>query len=187
VTTDSSGRPIPQEESHRDIESLVRATHDEAVRVAFRILRNHADTEDAVQTAYVRVTLNWSFVASLPTAENQHAYLRTVVRNEALQIIRRRDRRREDLGFDRTESLHIAEHLEEQAQAREDLRLAWQAISKLPEGRQEVVIRYATGYEYREIAEMLGIGVTTVRSHISNARKQLRQAMPGDGEGNRNE
>ena len=77
--------------------------------------------------------------------------------------------------------------LEEQAQAREDLRLAWQVISKLPEGRQEVVICYATGYEYREIAAMLGIGVTTVRSHISNARKQLRQAMPGDGEGNGNE
>jgi RNA polymerase sigma-70 factor, ECF subfamily len=178
---------MPQEEPHPDIESLVHATHDESVRAASRILRNHADTEDAVQTAYVRVMLNWAFVGSMPTAEMQCAYLRTVVRNEALQVIRRRYRRREDLGLDRAERPRIAVNLEEQAQAREDLRLVWQAISKLPEGRQEVVIWYATGYEYREIAAMLGIGVTTVRSHISNARKQLRQAMPGDGEGNWNE
>ena len=53
----------------------------------------------------------------------------------------------------------------------------------LPEARKVVVGLYAAGYEYGEIAEMLGVHVSTVRSHMSNARKYLRRVLPGAGEG----
>jgi DNA-directed RNA polymerase specialized sigma24 family protein len=55
----------------------------------------------------------------------------------------------------------------------------------LPEARKVVVGLYASGYEYGEIGEMLGVHVSTVRSHMSNARKYLRRILPGAREGNR--
>jgi DNA-directed RNA polymerase specialized sigma24 family protein len=64
--------------------------------------------------------------------------------------------------------------------AKEHLRLVWQAISKLPDGNREVVGLYAAGYEYWEIAEMLDITVSTARSHVSCARKQLPRMVPDE-------
>jgi len=43
----------------------------------------------------------------------------------------------------------------------------------------------AAGYEYGEIAESLGVTVSTVRSHISYARKQLSRTVARDWEGAR--
>lgn len=43
----------------------------------------------------------------------------------------------------------------------------------------ECVILYAKGYNYDEIAEMLGIPKGTVMSRISNGRKMLRDALDG--------
>ena len=43
----------------------------------------------------------------------------------------------------------------------------------------------AAGYEYGEIAASLGVSVSTVRSHISNARKQLSRTVARDWEGAR--
>jgi len=67
--------------------------------------------------------------------------------------------------------------------AAEHLRRVWQSISELPDGNREVVALFAAGYEYREIAEMLGIAVSTVRSHVSNARRRLPQAISDREEG----
>jgi RNA polymerase sigma-70 factor (ECF subfamily) len=169
---------------YRDIQPLIRATHDVLVRAAFRLLGNRADAEDAVQEGCIKVMRSWLRVSELPTARQQRAYLITAVVNEALQILRQPYRRRERLEAARAESACITGHPDEAGQAAgEHLRLVWKAISELPEGRREVVIMFAAGYEYPEIASTLGVHVSTVRSHISNARKQLPRSAPGELEG----
>src|SRR6266576_2366460 len=75
------------------------------------------------------------------------------------------------------------EALDEQVQARADLRLLWKAIGELPGMRRDVVALRAAGYEYREIAASLGVSISTVRSHISYARKQLSRTVARDWEG----
>jgi DNA-directed RNA polymerase specialized sigma24 family protein len=52
--------------------------------------------------------------------------------------------------------------------AGEQLRRAWKAISELPEENREVMALHASGYEYREIADMLDITVSTIGSHVSS-------------------
>jgi RNA polymerase sigma-70 factor (ECF subfamily) len=65
--------------------------------------------------------------------------------------------------------------------AAEHLRRVWRAIGELPDGNREVVVLFAAGYEYEEIAAMLDVAVSTVRSHISSARRRLPR--PGWEEG----
>jgi RNA polymerase sigma factor (sigma-70 family) len=183
VNTRPGWPPVSPEGPYADIESLVRATYKDCCRAAFRILGKEADAEDAIQNAYAKLTLKWPRVSSFETAERQCAYLFRIVTNEALQIIRARDRRPEYVGTDMAENLRIAEHVEEEVLAREDFRLVWRAIGHLPAACRRVMVFYTAGYEYGEIAEMLGIHVSTVRSHMSNAREYLQGVLPDIGQG----
>jgi len=183
VNTASEGPPTPPEGPYEEIEALVRATYEECHRVAFRILGRNVDAEDATQNAYVRLMLKWLRVSTFETARRQRAYLFKVVTNEALQIIRARDRRPEYDDADMAEKLQVPDYAVEQVQAREGLRLASQAIYKLPATCRRVMVLYTAGYEYGEIAGMLGIHVSTVRSHMSNAREYLKGVLPDIGEG----
>jgi RNA polymerase sigma-70 factor (ECF subfamily) len=179
VTADSGGH-VPSD----DIECLVRAMSERLFRIAFRILGNHADAEDAVQNAWINAMRSWPRVGALPTRAEQCAFMVTVVTNEARQLKRWRYRKREGLGVDGKENPGVPEDEEMHLEVKEKLRLAWQAISSMPGGRPaEVIVLYTAGYEYGEIAEMLGIRVGTVRSHMSNAREYLRGVWPDAGEG----
>jgi RNA polymerase sigma-70 factor (ECF subfamily) len=160
--------------------------HAEAGRVAFRSLGNQADAEDAVQSACIKVLRSWAKVAGFATAAQQRAYLVTTVTNETLQIRRQARRRREVLAADDTgtEPGWVPEFPGGRAQAAaEHLRRVWQAISELPDQNREVVALFAAGYEYSEIAEMLDITVSAVRSHVSTARRRLPRAASPDQEG----
>jgi RNA polymerase sigma-70 factor, ECF subfamily len=100
--------------------------------------------------------------------------------NEALQFLRNPYLKWESLGTAAGEHAAVQEPADERIQARDELQLIWKAISELPEMRRAVVSLYAAGYEYGEIAVRLDINIGTVRSHISNARKQLSRTVPRD-------
>jgi RNA polymerase sigma-70 factor (ECF subfamily) len=188
MTAGRAEQPGPQNEPHRDLESLIRATHAELGRIAYRILGNKADADDAIQNACIKMLRCWPKVAGFATAAQQRAYLIRTVTNEALQIRRQPLRERELLAQD----LLSAEQTDRGwmpdfpggsgQEAKEQLRRVWKAISELPEENRDVMALHAGGYEYREIAEMLDIAVSTVGSHVSSARKRLRLAMGDDWE-----
>lgn len=174
---------MPPQAPYGDAESLFRAVYADLMRAAYPLLGNHADTEDAAQNSFYRLMVAWHRVAGLPTAGGQRAYLIRIVINEALQILRYPHRRWERLGAYTGEYAAAEEALDEKVEAREDLRLIWKAIGELPGVRRDVVLLRAAGFEYGEIAATLGISKSTVRSHISYARKQLSQAAPRSRKG----
>lgn len=173
----------PPQDPYSDAESLFRAAYDDMARTAYALLGNHADTEDATQNSFHKLMMAWSRVGGLPTAREQRAYLARIVTNEALLILRYPHRRWERPDANAVEQGSIQESLGESLHAREHLRLIWKAISELPGVRREAVILRAAGFEYKEIAAQLGISISTVRSHISDARQQLSRAVPRDWEG----
>jgi RNA polymerase sigma-70 factor (ECF subfamily) len=183
MTGNPAGPLVPGGEPYRDIESLIRATHAVLGGVAFRCLGDRTGAEDAIQEACIKVFKCWAKVAGFATAAEQRAYLVTTVANETLQMRRKPHRRREVLAAEDMEAGWIPEFPGGDGQAAaEHLRRVWQAISELPDEMREVVVLFAAGFEYTEIAEMLSIAVSTVRSHISSARKRLLRAAPPDWE-----
>jgi len=51
-------------------------------------------------------------------------------------------------------------------------------IDRLPEGYRVVFVMYAIeGYKHREIADTLGISVSTSKTQLFKARKQLQEAL----------
>jgi RNA polymerase sigma-70 factor (ECF subfamily) len=52
------------------------------------------------------------------------------------------------------------------------------AISALaPKSRVAFVLREIEGYEYEEIAKMMGVAAGTVRAHVFHARQQLMEVL----------
>lgn len=166
------------QDTYENAESLFRATYSDLAKMAYKLLENRADAEDAIQNSFCKLLIGWDRIACLSTAGTQRAYLSKIVINEALQILRYPNRRREYLGAELEELGVVEEFLDVKIQAKDDLRLIWKAIGELPDMRRDVMLSFAAGYDYEEIAQMLGIGVSTVRAHMSHARRQLSKALP---------
>jgi RNA polymerase sigma-70 factor (ECF subfamily) len=63
--------------------------------------------------------------------------------------------------------------------ARQELRMLEQAISALPEGcRTVLLLRKVELLSHREIADRLGIAVSTVEKQHARALRLLRAALP---------
>jgi RNA polymerase sigma factor (sigma-70 family) len=168
---------MPQE-PYGDPASLLRSVLDDLTRAAYGLLGQRSDAEDAVQNGCCKLITAWPRVEGLATSGEQRAYLIRIVINEALQILREPRHRWEQLGADAADRSVAEYSFEDEIQAKEDLRLVWKAIGDMPDMRRDVVLLRAAGYEYRDIAVRLGVKVSTVRSHISDARKQLSRTLP---------
>lgn len=127
-----------------------------------RMLSNQQDTEDAVQTIFLKLYHNLSkykYKARFTT------YLFTIARNVCYDILNQRNHTTEDL--DNAEYIAV-----NATEFNQDIS---QAISKLPERTRESFILFAIeGYPQDQIAEILGVRTGTVKALIFQARQKLK-------------
>jgi len=145
-----------------------------AYGLAFRILRDDALAQDAVQEAFLGV---WRSAGRF-TAERAKpsTWLLTLVHRRAVDLVRREERRRtEPLQPDSeaadSEAPDEAELLNERQTIREALR-------KLPpEQREAIELAYYGGYTQSELAERLGQPLGTIKSRMFTGLGRLREAL----------
>jgi RNA polymerase sigma-70 factor (ECF subfamily) len=152
---------------------LVRRYAAAARRVARAVLGNLEDAEDAAQDGFLSALRH---VGRYDPNRPFGPWLLRIVTNAATDRLRRRRVRAADAipptlatrdpGPDREtdrSALHAA------------LR---QGLATLPERQRVAVVLFdVEGYTHAEIAEVLGIPVGTVRSHVFHARRALRTAL----------
>ena len=126
-----------------------------------RMLINQQDTEDAVQTIFLKLFSNLS---NFKHEARFTTYLYTIARNACYDILNQRKHANEDL-----------ESVKDIAGITSDYDhdiLA--AISKLPERTRESFILFAIeGYPQDQIAEILGVQTGTVKAFVFQARQKL--------------
>lgn len=126
--------------------------------------------QDIVQEVLLRAAGRWERIGAL---DQPAAYVKRMVTNEYLSWRRRREVR------DITASHQTLDGLgprDEDPMRRYDERDSMLAmIATLPpKQRAAVVLRYYEGYSDTEIAEAIGCGQTTVRTHLHRALRALR-------------
>lgn len=165
-------RPLPP----REFGALYRATLAPLQRYLRRLLGNASEAEDIAHDAYVRVYP----VAEKRSAEHPEALLYVTARRLAINRLKRRGVSpfsRESVDFDTAAS--TAPGVEQQVMARQEWRLLERAIADLPEGcRAVLLLRKVELLSHREIAERLGIAVSTVEKQHARALRLLRAALP---------
>jgi len=131
---------------------------------------------DAVQEVFVKLAASLDRLrepAALP------GWLGRVARTTAADLAEREARRSsvpEPAARDAAERRPAAGSLLETAVQDEERRRALAAVMALkPEFREVLLLRYMHSRSYREIAEVLGVPVTTVQVRLHRARKALAE------------
>ena len=124
--------------------------------------------------AYLRVYPTLSQQA----ARRPEALLFVTARRLAINRLKRRDISpfaREAMD---PEAASSAPGVEQEVMARQELRLLDQAITELPEGcRAVLLLRKVEMLSHREIADRLGIAISTVEKQHARALRLLRTAL----------
>ena len=148
--------------------SLVDTTYEEYVgarwatlyRTAYLMTGNHADAEDVVQTALVKVYAGWSKVVATDAPD---AYVRRILTNTFLSSRR---------------PLRVTREMATTPTGSEDRLSIWPHVASLPpKQRAVVVLRYYEDLSEQQIADALGCSTGTVKSNASLALKSLRARM----------
>jgi RNA polymerase sigma factor (sigma-70 family) len=145
-----------------------------AYRLAFRILRDRALAEDAVQEAFLAV---WrSADAYKRERAKPSTWILTVVHRRAVDLVRREQIRR-------GEPLEVAPEpsvgaVDEDAMLRDRRAAVQKALTELPgEQRQALELAYYGGLTQSELAERLGVPLGTVKSRMFAGLGRLRELL----------
>lgn len=144
--------------------------HSQLVRLAV-LLGAAADAEDIVAEAFYELHRKWH---RLRDADAAPAYLRATVYNLVRMRLRHMlvERKHAD------DFIVDVESAEATALWREDQRAVLRALQLLaPRQREAVVLRYWLDLKEAEIADMMGISLGAVKSHMSRAMGALTKAM----------
>lgn len=144
---------------------------DRMVGLACLLLRDRGDAEDVVQEAFLRLQRH---AGSIETGGRETAYLRSIV----LNLARSRLRRRRLAVWRRPLPFGPGAGPEEVVELRDEQRRVVVALRGLPRRQREcLVLRYYDGLSDGEIAETLGLSVTSVRTHVRRGKASLEKEM----------
>ncbi len=136
---------------------------------AFRITNNRPDAEDAVQEAFVE---SFQKIGQLRQTRRYGGWLKRIVINKCL------DKQRKHLRWEAPRQILPDTTDEETWYVGIPLEEIRQAIQQLPDGSREVLVLYLfEDYKHREIAEQLGISISTSKSQYQYALRRLRTQL----------
>ena len=159
------------------VEKYKRMVH----RLALQITKNHEDANDVMQETFIKV------YQSIHTFREEAAFETWIYRitvNEALNFVKRRERRRESplstteeseydpIVMQRAEMANDPQINAEKTELRHWVTKAVNSLSL--KHRVVVVLHELEGLTHAEIASILNCSEGTVRSRLHYARKQLR-------------
>ncbi len=154
--------------AERKIEEIVNHYGKQMLFVAENVLHNRQDAEDAVQTAFLRIS---GQCRKLPTEERMlRVYVLTAAKNAALDLL---PKQWKSVDIEQLPLADPHDLFEELVRSEEYHRLL-AAIEALPVQYKEVLtLRYVQELEVRDIAKLLNRSKATVHKQITRAKKLL--------------
>lgn len=138
--------------------------------LAYRVLRDHGLSEEAVQTTMLNA---WRNAARFDPDREIGPWLYTIARRAAIDVYRREQRHQSAELID-TDIAVLPGSLDEVWQA-------WQiheALNKIPDAEREIVrCTHYLGLTHEQTAEHLGIPVGTVKSRSHRAYRRLASLL----------
>ncbi len=166
---------------------LVREHHRRVFGLCYRVTGSSADAEDLTQDVFLKI---YSNLASFDMGRGSlQVWITTMTRNLLVDNFRRTKNQRAtsslDDGWDQAEELRPVDRLvgrepspHEMAARKELEKMVQAALAHVsPELREAVILRDLQDMDYKEIAQVLGIPVGTVKSRISRGRAELARLL----------
>jgi RNA polymerase sigma-70 factor (ECF subfamily) len=169
------------EEDHLAFRQLIERHQNAVIGTIAKMLGNPSEAEDIAQQVFLRI---WKNAKRYRPDAKFTTYLFTITRNLVFNETRRLSRRKEVSSDQREEdSNYLIEANPDRQPDAELLQAELQravdaAIASLPETqRMAVVLRRYEQLSYEEIAVVLEISVSAVKSLLFRARSTLRESL----------
>ncbi len=155
-----------------DFNELIRKQSRGLYEIAFRILRNQEEAEDAVQEAFIKL---WKQGNKIDEYNNIEAVAVTMLKNFCIDQIRKKKHFiREDPETQYLQNIDSSSPYE-LMEKRESESILFHIIDQLPDIYKVAIrLREMDGLSYEEIAEKTKQNINTLRVIISRARKLIR-------------
>ena len=156
------------------VEQLFRSHADGVFNVAYRVLWNRTDAEDVVQTTFVKA---FGRIDQLRDPDKARPWLLQVGYRESIAVLRRRREAPVDPA-----DLPVAVSSEPSP---DDVVVASAVAAELskalhrlsPDERMAVVLRDVEDLPMRDVAEVLGVGVSAAKMRVHRGRQRLRSLL----------
>lgn len=162
-------------------EGLIERHQNAVIGTVAKMLGNASDAEDIAQQVFIRI---WKSAPRYKRKAKFTTFLFTIARNLVFNESRKKSRKKEYSMDEREDDFHL-QTPDAQTEAPDDellhkeLRSAVdQAIAALPEKqRLAVILRRYEGMPYEEIADVLELSVSAVKSQLFRARLALKESL----------
>lgn len=158
-------------------ERLVPAYRRRVFGLAYSVLRDRGAAEDLAQEVFVKL---WQALPRYDGRAQLSTWIYAITRNAAISALRSRRRSismSDPAVFDEVQAFSATTDA-----APEDAVL-WRHVDRLPEKqRQAVILYYQDERPVDEVAQMMGLPVNTVKTHLHRARASLADALGADKE-----
>ena len=156
---------IDSPKKRSDFEILYHEYRHKMYSIAYSILQNEQDAEDAVHHAFVTIAENMKKISS-PVCPKTASYIVTIVESKAIDIYRRKNRHPQ-VPIEQVQGLQVS--------APEISDLA-RCMAQLPaRQRQILLLKHHHGYTTREIAKMLSLTQANVAKIEQRGKAKLEQ------------
>jgi RNA polymerase sigma-70 factor, ECF subfamily len=161
-----------------DFRSLFDAHGEKMKSVAYQLLRNHSDAEDAVQEAFLKA---YRGAGSFRGQSAFSTWVYRILVNACHDMRRKRSRREESIeervGGERED--HLPQIADRPASGQSSLKLELnRALEGLhPMMRTVFLLFEAEGFRHREISEMLDIPEGTSKNLLFRAKRELQEIL----------
>lgn len=188
---DAATKNLLQQAQEGDMEAF--ATVFEQFRplmhtVAYRLVGSD-DCDDVVMDTFLKA---WRALPTIRNLEAVRTWLCRLVRNTALDLLRKHNRERSHVVEDEVDEdgIGVLDRIADEdaptadrAGERNELAgILQQALGELGEEHRTVILlREADGLSYKEIAVTTGVGIGTVMSRLFYAKRKLRKLLAAQG------
>ena len=162
---------------------LIEAYQRPVYNLAYRMLNNSGEAEEAAQEAFIRA---YTRLESYNPAHKFSTWMLSITSNYCIDLIRKR--RALLLSIDEPLPAHPAlqsekaQGPESQMVTNEQQEMVQELLQELPEDyRQTVVLRYWYEMSYDEIAEVMDTTVSAIKSRLFRARRMLAEIGMAQG------
>jgi RNA polymerase sigma-70 factor (ECF subfamily) len=165
-----------EQQAKQKLEEIYRTHADMMLQTAMGILHQREDAEDAIQNSILSMARHINAIGEANDFRTI-SYVRTVVRNAAIDIYRKKKKR--DISYEEMEAEPAdVFDMEQVICNEEEVRRVVKAIGELDECYREVLsLLYLNELSPREIADVLNRSYNTVRSQISRGKKLLHKSL----------
>lgn len=138
------------------------------LHVAYKILQNHHDAEDAVHQAFISIIENIDKISEVNSPKTR-SYIVIITERKAIDLLRK-NQKHQILEFNEDINGVAIPHEMDNPIAR--------AIANLPAQHREILLlRYHNGFSAKEIASILNISDSGVRKLIARAKTELQKEL----------